>query len=105
MCKITSNKVYAKGTINIMFYPIIPLFLSHVAVKIQGLCLVYIVYGAKYNKHNYMFLLVSHYPDFLITSSIHAFENYVQSIVLYGLRVKVQYTKYNNTTEVTRLLQ
>ncbi len=33
-----------------------------------------------------MFLLVSHYPDFLITSCIHAFENYVQSIVLYGLR-------------------
>ncbi len=27
-----------------------------------------------------------HYPDFLITYCIHAFENYVQSIVLYGLR-------------------
>ncbi len=33
-----------------------------------------------------MLLLVSHYSDFLITSCIHAFENYVQSIVLYGLR-------------------
>ncbi len=33
-----------------------------------------------------MFLLVSHYPDFLNTSCIHASENYVQSIVLYGLR-------------------
>ncbi len=32
-----------------------------------------------------MFLLVSHYPDFHTTSCIHAFENYVQSIVLYGL--------------------
>ncbi len=32
-----------------------------------------------------MFLLVSHYPDFLIRSRIHAFENYVQSIVLYSL--------------------
>ncbi len=31
-----------------------------------------------YNVHNNMFLLVSHYPDFLITSYIHAFENYVQ---------------------------
>ncbi len=38
-----------------------------------------------YNIHNNMFLLVSHYTDFLITSCIHAFENYVQSIVLYGL--------------------
>ncbi len=32
-----------------------------------------------------MFSLVSHYPDFLITSCIYAFENYVQSITLYGL--------------------
>ncbi len=32
-----------------------------------------------------MFLLVSHYPDFLITCCIHAFENHVQHIVLYGL--------------------
>ncbi len=31
-----------------------------------------------YNIHNNMFLLVTHYPDFLITSCIHAFENYVQ---------------------------
>ncbi len=29
------------------FYPIMPLFLSHVTVKIQGLHSVYIVYGAK----------------------------------------------------------
>ncbi len=35
---------------------------------------------------SYMFLLVSHYPDFLITSCIHDFENYVQSIVFYGVR-------------------
>ncbi len=35
-----------------------------------------------YNIHNNMRLLVSHYPDFLITSCIHT-ENYVQSIVLY----------------------
>ncbi len=35
------------GIINIMFYPIMPLFLSHVAVQIRGLCSVYIVYGAK----------------------------------------------------------
>ncbi len=33
-----------------------------------------------------MFLLVSHYPDFFITSCVHAFENYVQSILLYGRR-------------------
>ncbi len=33
-----------------------------------------------------MLLLVPHYPDFLITSCIHAFENYVQSTVLYVLR-------------------
>ncbi len=39
-----------------------------------------------YNIHNIMFLLVSHYPDFLITYCIHAFENYIQSIVLYGPR-------------------
>ncbi len=32
-----------------------------------------------------MFFLVSHYPDFLITSRIRAFENYVQPIVLFGL--------------------
>ncbi len=32
-----------------------------------------------------MFLLVSRYLDFLITSCIHAFENYGYSIVLYGL--------------------
>ncbi len=32
-----------------------------------------------------MFLLVSHYPDFLITYCIHAFDDYVQSMVLYGL--------------------
>ncbi len=32
-----------------------------------------------------MFLLIFHYPHFLITSCIHAFENYVQSVVLYGL--------------------
>ncbi len=31
-----------------------------------------------YNIHNDIFLLVSHYPDFLITSYIHTFENYVQ---------------------------
>ncbi len=30
-----------------MFYFIMPLFLSHVAIKIWGLCSVYIVYGAK----------------------------------------------------------
>ncbi len=40
-----------------------------------------------YNIHKNMFLLISHYPDFLITSCIHVFENYVQSIVFYGLRV------------------
>ncbi len=39
-----------------------------------------------YNIYN-MFFLVSRYPDFLIASCIHAFENYVQSIVLHGLRV------------------
>ncbi len=39
-----------------------------------------------YNMRNNMFLLVSRYPDFLITSCIHAFGNYVQSVVLYGLR-------------------
>ncbi len=40
-----------------------------------------------YNIHHNMFFLVSHHPDFLITSCIHAFENYVQSIVLYSLLV------------------
>ncbi len=35
-----------------------------------------------------MFLLVSYYPYFLITSCIYAFENYVQSIVLYGLSMR-----------------
>ncbi len=34
------------------------------------------------------FLIVSHYPDFLITSCIHTFENYVRSIVLYGLSIQ-----------------
>ncbi len=42
-----------------------------------------------YNIHIIMFLLVSHYPHFLITSCIHLFENYVQSIVLYGLQALV----------------
>ncbi len=44
-----------------------------------------------YNIHYNMFLLVSHYPVFLITSCTHAFENYVQSIVLYGLSSWVIY--------------
>ncbi len=39
-----------------------------------------------YNVYNNMFLLVSHYPDFLITSCICAFENHVQPITLYILR-------------------
>ncbi len=43
-----------------------------------------------YNIHNNTFLLVSHYPDFLITSYIHVFEKYVQSIVLYGLSMEVK---------------
>ncbi len=40
-----------------------------------------------FNIHNNMFLLVSHYPHF-ITSCIHALENHVQSIVLYGLSLR-----------------
>ncbi len=47
-----------------------------------------------YNIHNNIFWLVSHYPDFLITSCIHAFENYVQSIVLYGLNVTITWSIY-----------
>ncbi len=41
-----------------------------------------------YNIHNNMFLIVSQ-SDFLITSCIHAFENYVRSIVLYGLVMSI----------------
>ncbi len=37
---------------NNYFYPIMPLFLSHVAVKIWGLCLVYIVHGDKLYQQN-----------------------------------------------------
>ncbi len=37
-----------------------PLFLSHVAVKIQGLCLVYIVYGAKTSLEHFFKSLRSH---------------------------------------------
>ncbi len=33
-----------------------------------------------------MILLVFHHPHFLITSCIHVFENYVQSVVLHDLR-------------------
>ncbi len=51
-----------------------------------------------YNIHK-MFLLVSHYPDFLITSHIHASKNYVQSIVLYGLRWSfIHYESSSSTT-------
>ncbi len=43
-----------------------------------------------------MFLFVSHCPDFLITSCIHTFENYVQSILLYGLRLKFTNLRITN---------
>ncbi len=42
-----------------------------------------------HDRYNNMFLLVSHYPDFLITSCIHAFENYAWSIVLQSLSFKL----------------
>ncbi len=45
-----------------------------------------ILWYDSYNILNNMLLLASGYADFLITSYIYAFENYVQSIVLYGLR-------------------
>ncbi len=39
------------------FYPIMPLFLSHVAVEIGRLCSVYIVYGAMvFPSHTALFL-------------------------------------------------
>ncbi len=47
-----------------------------------------------YNIHNNMFSLVSHYPDFLVTSCVHVFENYIQSVVLFGLSYcDVEYRK------------
>ncbi len=53
-----------------------------------------------YNIHNNMLLLVSYYPDFLITSCIFAFENNDQSIVLYGLRA---YLIYRATSSIDLL--
>ncbi len=57
-----------------------------------------------YNVHN-MFLLVSRYPDFLITSCIHAFENYVQSIILYGISYRHIARKLDTVWLLWRLAQ
>ncbi len=45
-----------------------PLFLSHIAVKIWGLCSVYIVYGAKMEVSLVIYLEVIHYFFLMITS-------------------------------------
>ncbi len=50
---------------------------------------------SSYYSYNNMFLLVSHYPFFLITSCIHTFEKCVQSIVLYDLRYAPTYPFYD----------
>ncbi len=52
-----------------------------------------------YNIHNNMLLFVSHYPDFQITSCINAFENYVQSIVLYGLKSSKRFSRQDRSLQ------
>ncbi len=54
-----------------------------------------ISWNYSYNLQNNMLLLVFHYPHFLITSCIHAFENYDQSIALYDLRIKATHTIFS----------
>ncbi len=52
-----------------------------------------------------MFLLVSHYPDFLFTSRIHALKNYVQSIVQGSQieNVKYQLLKKEKSANISSL--
>ncbi len=50
-----------------------PLFLSHVAVKIRGLCSVYIVYGAKGETDNRKAMIMGSFNNFSTLSENRMF--------------------------------
>ncbi len=53
-----------------------------------------------HNIHNNMFFFKSHYPDFLITPRIYVLENYVLSIVLYGLWTIINGKEQPQSTDI-----